>query len=240
MPDVFVCAPLGPGVDATAVRSGDDVLVHVSPVVPRWARPATADHLYRVMRAAEGKFAAVTLAPGEALQIAQEPAIPLQRRTSAGKFMLAAAVVIPLGLAAVLVCTQAEGAEAPITARVATAPGVPGPATPAPAPDDPVDDSTTADAVEETPVRAVTAASTQDTPAPAAAKRTPAPPPAVPTQRTPVEDGPPATDRACASNPSRHGIHRRHHGHRRDDVNSTSRPDWTVVTDLPEPQRQVA
>lgn len=58
------------GLDARAVRWGDDITTYVSYLVPVWARPAAVEHLARSLRAVEGDVATVYLECGQAVLVA--------------------------------------------------------------------------------------------------------------------------------------------------------------------------
>lgn len=76
MSEVFVVAPLD-GLDATAVRSGEDILVHISSSVPRRARLAAVEHLMGTVREAGGTAVAASLPAGEAAWLADYQAEPV-------------------------------------------------------------------------------------------------------------------------------------------------------------------
>lgn len=96
MSEAFVIAPIG-DTDAVAVRSGDDVLVHLSPAIPRWAMPTVVDHLQRTVRAVDGQAATASLQRGEAMSLVADcdmpgSGFPLSRRATVAVVAVTAGV----------------------------------------------------------------------------------------------------------------------------------------------------
>lgn len=85
--------------DAVAVRSGDDVLIQVSPTVPVWARDAIVADLNRAVSLAPPGPVRVSLPVGAAVELAAQPIetlSPSREPNPALHATAAAAFVLPI------------------------------------------------------------------------------------------------------------------------------------------------